>query len=558
LSLSNGGGSVTLPTGTTYTAGDGINIAGNTISANDTSNTNEIQALSLDGATLSLSNGGGSVTLPTGTTYTAGNGINIAGNTISAIDASDTNELQTISISNDTIFLSKGGYVVLPSATGPTYKAPSAVTMEASSIQASQATLNGIANGYGLTTSVVFEWGTTSSYGNMTTATQSPITSEVLVSATISGLLSGTTYHFRIKAQSTEGTAYSDDMTFTTLKSLPQLTTAAIGSVPGATVTSGGNITHDGGSPIIDRGVCWSTNPSPTTSNYSTSSGTGVGTYTSNINGLSIGSTYYVRAYATNELGTAYGNQLSFLNAAVPTVTTSSVSDINGTSAKAGGAVTNNGGSAVTGQGLCWSTSPNPTIVNSKTTSFTDAMSGLSLNTVYYVRAYATNAVGTGYGAEYSFNSGYVIGSIHAGGLVFYNDGNGHGFVCAQSDQSTSASWGCTGTAIVGTSTDINTGAANTNAIVTGCAEASFAAKICSDLSLESYTDWYLPSLDELKLMYTNLHKKGYGNFSTTNSYWSSSQYNASLAWYAIFGFNPTYAETTKNYNFYVRAVRSF
>lgn len=122
LSLSNGGGSVTLPTGTTYTAGPGIGISGNVISNtgdNDDSPTNEIQQMSISGNQLSLNNGGNTVTLPTGTTYSAGSGIDITGNTINADDASPTNEIQTLSISGTVLSLSNGGGSVnLPSGPG--------------------------------------------------------------------------------------------------------------------------------------------------------------------------------------------------------------------------------------------------------------------------------------------------------------------------------------------------------------------------------------------------------------------------------------------------------
>ena len=147
LTLSNGGGSVTLPAGTTYSEGSGIDIVGNTISANDISATNEIQSLSLSGSTVSLSNGGGSitipdasatneiqslslsgtnltlsngggsVTLPTGTTYIEGSGIDIVGNTISANDISSTNEIQSLSLSGSTVSLSNGGgSITIPDA----------------------------------------------------------------------------------------------------------------------------------------------------------------------------------------------------------------------------------------------------------------------------------------------------------------------------------------------------------------------------------------------------------------------------------------------------------
>ncbi len=111
LTLSNGGGTVTLPTGTTYTAGTGISIAGNVITnSGDLSATNEIQTLNLVGVNLTLSNGGGTVTLPTGTTYTAGTGISIAGNVITnSGDLSNTNELQTVSKTGNTVTVSNGG-----------------------------------------------------------------------------------------------------------------------------------------------------------------------------------------------------------------------------------------------------------------------------------------------------------------------------------------------------------------------------------------------------------------------------------------------------------------
>ena len=588
LSLSNGGGSVILPAAPTYTAGSGITLDGNTINnIGDLSDTNEIQILSLSDDTLSLSNGGGSVILPAAPTYTAGSGITINENTIIANDISDTNEiqilsliddtlslsngggfvklpseLQTISISNDTLFLSNGGFVKLPSVVNR-LQAPTVIAQDASPIQPFAATLNGTVNANNLMTTVVFEWGATAAYGNTVTPTQSPVTgtSDVPVSVTLAGLQSATTYYFRIKAQNAVNVVYSSDMSFTTENSALQLTTNSISSITGTTAKSGGNITHDGDSPVTARGVCWNTTGNPTTANSLTNDGSGTGAFTSNISGLSLGTTYYVRAYATNAVGTTYGNERSFTTLALPTVTTSNASDIKGNSAKAGGAVTNNGGSAITAQGLCWSTSPNPTTANSKTTSFTDLISSLSPNTTYYVRAYATNAIGTGYGNQISFNSGYIIGASHAGGLVFYNDGSGHGLVCAESDQSAGAEWGCYSTAIGGTSTAINTGEANTNAIVAGCKADGIAAKICYDLVLNSYSDWYLPSKDELYLMYANLHTQGKGGF-TGDGYWSSSEYEHSVivpgfAYYVRF-YNGSSGPTKRSNQNHVRAVRSF
>ena len=102
----------------------------------------------------------------------------------------------------------------------------------------------------------------------------------------------------------------------------------------------------------------------------------------------------------------------------VPTVTTNTVSSIAATSATCGGNVTSNGGASVTARGVCWSTSPNPTVSNSHTTdgtgtgSFTSSITGLSPNTTYYVRAYATNSEGTGYGSQRSFTTSTASGTL--------------------------------------------------------------------------------------------------------------------------------------------------
>ena len=74
----------------------------------------------------------------------------------------------------------------------------------------------------------------------------------------------------------------------------------------------GGNVTADGGATVTARGICWSTSQNPTISGSHTTDGTGTGTFTSNMTGLEPNTTYYVRAYATNSAGTAYGDQVSF------------------------------------------------------------------------------------------------------------------------------------------------------------------------------------------------------------------------------------------------------
>jgi uncharacterized protein (TIGR02145 family) len=87
------------------------------------------------------------------------------------------------------------------------------------------------------------------------------------------------------------------------------MTTSGHSNITQRSVVSGGNITSDGGSPVIERGTCWSITPNPTISDNKTIDGSGTGVFTSNITGLSPSTTYYLRAYATNGVGTGYGNQ---------------------------------------------------------------------------------------------------------------------------------------------------------------------------------------------------------------------------------------------------------
>jgi hypothetical protein len=93
---------------------------------------------------------------------------------------------------------------------------------------------------------------------------------------------------------------------------VPVLITQAVTGITATTATSGGVITSDDGNDIIARGVCWHTSQNPTTSNNKTSDGTGTGSYFSSVTGLTPGTTYYLRAYATNQNGTGYGNSFSF------------------------------------------------------------------------------------------------------------------------------------------------------------------------------------------------------------------------------------------------------
>ena len=230
----------------------------------------------------------------------------------------------------------------------------------------------------------------------------------------ITQLAPNTLYYVRAYATNSGGTGYGNQQTFTTSQiAVPVLTTSDINTITQFTATAGGNITDEKGGSVTTRGVCWSISENPTVADNKTSDGSGAGSFTSSITGLSGNTKYYIRAYATNSAGTQYGNQLSFTtNPLPPIVTTSTISAIKITSAKSGGSVTNNGGAVITENGLVWSTSLNPTTADN-TGAISGAITGiyscnmefLTQNTTYHVRAYAINSAGTSYGADLTFTT---------------------------------------------------------------------------------------------------------------------------------------------------------
>lgn len=243
----------------------------------------------------------------------------------------------------------------------------------------------------------------------------------------IGGLDYATQYYARAYATNAQGTIYGKELVFTTSSVVPMLTTTVISSIAGTTAVGGGNVTANGGEAVTERGVCWSTVHNPTIADGKTINEAGNGTFTSNLTGLLGKTTYYVRAYATNKVGTGYGNEVSFTTlVAPPTVTTTAITNVTADGASSGGNVTISGGDIVTARGVCWSISENPTVADSKTSNgtgtgvFTSALTGLNIATMYHVRAYATNSAGTGYGPDVTFmtfpNAIYALGDGTAAG----------------------------------------------------------------------------------------------------------------------------------------------
>ena len=248
-------------------------------------------------------------------------------------------------------------------------------------------------------------------------------------SSNITGLLPSTTYYVRAYATNSAGTSYGNQITFTTLLT-PTLTSIEASQILIYTAVSGGNISSQGSGMVSERGICWSINPNPTYSDSHSSDGNGTGAFSSNISGLAENTTYYVRAYATNYLGTAYGNQITFKTFQLLSLTTKPVL-IGSETAITGGEILSSASVSASTRGVCWSITPNPLSTDSHTSNgsgtgvFSSNISGLTENTSYYVRAYATNYIGTTYvGTTYGNQITFTTRAKELNGVV-YSPGTG-------------------------------------------------------------------------------------------------------------------------------------
>jgi hypothetical protein len=446
---------------------------------------------------------------------------------------------------------------------------PVPTSTSATNITPITATLNGTVYSNYLSTIITFEFGTTTSYGINYTATQSPITgnSNTNVNANISGLVAGTLYHYRVKAVNSVGTTYSNDITFLAAGQAPTVTAMGTTLTTITTVTLNGSvnanylsskITFEYGT-TTNYGSTTIANQSPLTGNMSTN-------VSANITGLSGGTGYHFRIKAVNFIGTSYSDDKTFATLGqVPSVWTVAATFMTSTSAQLNGTVNANyfaatvtfeyGATISYGNTITTNQSP---IAGNANINVSANITGLILATVYHYRIKAINSLGTTYGVDMTFTPVYSLGENLFGGLVFYIDITGqHGLVCAPTDQSITANWGCYNIEIAGaTGTNVGTGYQNTIDIVFGCSTVGNAAQICYDLTLNGYDDWFLPSILELDLMNTNLKNKGIGSFAN-DWYISSSQTGISTAYF--FNFNNGFPYNSyKSYNAYCRAVRVF
>jgi hypothetical protein len=333
----------------------------------------------------------------------------------------------------------------------------------------------------------------------------------------ISDLQPVTTYYVRAYAINATGTTYGNEQTFTTTVNIADVITYSVTNNVNNSAVLSGEVTSDGGSPVMERGFCYATTPSPDVNDTKVISGNGTGTFNYAIYNLQPYTTYYVRAYAINAQGTAYGNEITFTNLCdlpispgiisgnntilenttdevfsissipgainynwivpsgativsgqgtpsitvnfdnssgnvgvraenacgnseytnlaitiyqLPVVITNNVTNITYNAATLNGYVVSDGGLTVTERGFCYDTSPNPDITDTKIVSgagigvFANTITGLRPFTTYYVRAYATNKIGTFYGEEKSFIITCELFILE--GLVAYYPFNGN------------------------------------------------------------------------------------------------------------------------------------
>ncbi len=300
------------------------------------------------------------------------------------------------------------------------YPAPTVTSAEVTGLDRSTADCGGNVladNGFAVTARGVC-WNTT---GWPTTADSKTTdgAGEGAFASRLTGLTPGTTYYARAYATNSEGSGYGNQREFTTLFSRPHVSTGTPAEIGPRSARCPGEVTFTGDGPVTARGVCLGTQPNPTIDHGVFECGSGTGTFEAHLTGLSPVTTYYVRAFATNDGGTAYGEGRTFVtDLSTPNVFTTRVTGVTTDGFSMEGDVTFDGGGDVDARGACWSTSTEPTIAGDHTAAgagtgtFSVQVTGLEPGQLYYVRAFATNSAGTYYGSQLSVTTGITAPTV--------------------------------------------------------------------------------------------------------------------------------------------------
>jgi hypothetical protein len=419
----------------------------------------------------------------------------------------------------------------------------------------------------------------------------------------LTGLNENTTYYVKSYAINALGISYGEELSFTTNNFSPPIVASVnVNDVTNTSANFQGEVLDNGGSDITERGFLLCLDKEDLSSCQKFIIPGNIGAYRLVVTNLKTQVPYYMRAFATNKKGTAYGAAIPFTTGdyTYASVKTVSVTDIALHGAVLTGNVSSEGNTPVTEKGFCVSIVPNPTVNNLKFPvaigkgPFSYYLANLTENKTYYIVAYAINTKGIVYGDPIAFktrssipapivepsnpvdpNAPTVntlkIGDFYQGGIITYffkeSDpgfvrGEQHGFVVSPEDVAKSTYWGCPGLSIIKARTEyIGAGKANSAEIVRMCGTLNSAARLCANYSYGGFTDWFLPSKDELNQIY--LQADVIGGIDKTDLYWSSTEYQGQtipdqyIAWLQLF-IDGTYREARKNDLYRVRAIHYF
>ena len=318
-------------------------------------------------------------------------------------------QLKVTSLENDEIFDITDAFSIISGPTKPTVVNGSVTELLSTSIK-----IEGEITNIGLEATQVDQHGHVYSQNNTNPSiadfkTNLGSTSSIIeYESNITGLEPGVSYYVNAYATNSQGTSYGDVITITPPAGAPIVTTTSVSEITNSSAITGGNVISDGGNNLTERGLCWGTTSPVTIDSNTIQDGQNIeGSFTTSLTGLGVGSTYYVRAYAINSEGIGYGEQISFsTSAGTPTVETISGSTVDTNTIAVNGEVSDNGGADLNSYGFVYSNSDStPTTSNSVIEvgdniqgQFNTEIDGLQPSTSYYVRAYATNEVGTSYG----------------------------------------------------------------------------------------------------------------------------------------------------------------